>query len=521
MLFNSYGFIFVFLPVVFAGFFCISRVGHKLAALWLAAASLFFYGWWNPRFVLLLLASIFANYAFGYLIGRSRGTARGKTLLVSALVSNLAVLAFFKYANFFLATVSGLGIEHLQPLDVVLPLGISFFTFTQIAFLVDVHRGLAREYNFIHYLLFVSYFPHLIAGPILHHKEIMPQFESPGTYRVRMDIVAVGVTMFTLGLAKKVLLADSFGEYATPLFDAANDGATPQFLVAWAGALAYTLQIYFDFSGYSDMAIGASLLFGVKLPLNFASPYKAHNIIEFWRRWHMTLSRFLRDYLYIPLGGNRRGTTRRYTNLLVTMLLGGLWHGASWTFLAWGGLHGLFLVVNHGWRRLRERVGVAPSNPSRVGTVLSVGITFLSVVMAWVLFRAAGFAAAKSILAGMMGFNGISLPRTVFSMLGGASDLLVGLGMTFEGSFAGGATLAGMSALPFAALLTVGLLIVWGLPNTQQFLGLAGDHARSGEPESALLRWRATPTFGVVIGILLAVSVLNLSKVSTFIYYQF
>ncbi len=363
MLFNSYLFIFVFLPVTFAGFFWIARSSHRLAALWLAAASVYFYGYWNPKFVTLLLASIIFNYGMGYAIGHVRvGSGnRAKLLLIIAIAANLILLGIFKYTNFFIKTINDAAGTGISLLDIVLPLGISFFTFTQITFLVDVYRGIAREYLFVHYLLFVTYFPHLIAGPIIHHQQMMPQFENAATYRINSEDIAIGVSMFAIGLAKKVLLADNFADCSTKVFTAASRGDELQFVEAWSGALSYTLQLYFDFSGYCDMAIGLSKMFGIDLPLNFNSPYKAPNIIEFWRRWHMTLSQFLRDYLYIPLGGNRKGVGRRYANLMLTMLLGGLWHGASWTFVIWGALHGAFLMINHGWLAAKERCSIDAS----------------------------------------------------------------------------------------------------------------------------------------------------------------
>jgi alginate O-acetyltransferase complex protein AlgI len=338
MLFTSYEFVLLYLPVVFFIFFFVARRSARAAATWLVVASVFFYGWWNPKFVLLLLASVCFNYSAGYLIGHDR-SRRNKILLVTAIVANLGLLGVFKYANFFITTLNGTG-THLALLDIVLPAGISFFTFTQIAFLVDAYRGLAKEYDFVHYLLFVTWFPHLIAGPVLHHKQMMPQFADADTYRPHSESISVGLTLFSFGLCKKVLLADQFGLFANPVFDAAAQGVQPHLIAAWVGALAYTLQLYFDFSGYSDMAIGLSRMFNVKLPLNFDSPYKATNIIDFWRRWHMTLSAFLRDYLYFSLGGNRKGRMRRHLNLIATMLLGGLWHGAGWNFVVWGGLHG-------------------------------------------------------------------------------------------------------------------------------------------------------------------------------------
>ena len=294
----------------------------------------------------------------------------------------------------------------------MLPLGISFFTFQKIAYLVDAYRGEVRAGGFLSFALFVTFFPQLIAGPIVHHSEVIPQFGQKSTYRPNLDNLSMGIGIFVLGLAKKTVLADSIATYATPVFRAAQAGADPTLFEAWGGALAYTFQLYFDFSGYSDMAIGLALMFNIRLPINFNSPYKATNIIDFWRRWHITLSRFLRDYLYIPLGGNRHGVARRYANLMLTMLLGGLWHGAGWTFIVWGGLHGIFLVINHFWHALG--VGSATTSGARPGSDGSAArtITFLAVMVAWVFFRAEDFDAATRILAGMAGLNGVQLPAS-------------------------------------------------------------------------------------------------------------
>lgn len=345
MLFNSYAFIFAYIPLVFLGYFTLGRRSHRLAALWLASASIFFYGWWDARFIGLLLGSIAFNYSAGYALAR-RSPTRPRALLGIAIGMNLGLLGYFKYFNFFLDNLNALTDAHFENPPILLPLGISFFTFTQIAFLVDAYQGKAKEFNFVHYTLFVTYFPHLIAGPILHHKEMMPQFAAAAGCRWNARNIAVGGSIFIIGLAKKILLADALAEFATPIFSAVHDGGQPMLIEAWIAALAYTLQLYFDFSAYSDMAIGLSLLFNVRLPANFESPYKSTSIIEFWRRWHISLSRFLRDYLYIPLGGNRKGPLRRYLNLLATMLLGGLWHGAGWPFIVWGGLHGCYLAIN-------------------------------------------------------------------------------------------------------------------------------------------------------------------------------
>ncbi len=348
MLFNSYTFIFLFLPVTLVGFYLIGgRGNYRVAVSWLVGASLFFYAWWNPAYLGLLLGSILFNYALGILLSAKKRNKKLKFVLIFGIAGNLCLLAYFKYYNFFVDNINWVFSSSHTVENILLPLAISFFTFQQIAYLVDVHRGQARECDFLHYCLFVTFFPQLIAGPIVHHKEILPQFSKKEIYRVSYKAIAIGLTIFSIGLFKKVMIADNMATYVSPVFSGAEQGIKLTFFEAWGGSIAYSLQIYFDFSGYSDMAIGLARMVGIILPLNFHSPYKAKNIIEFWSRWHMTLSRFLKDYLYIPLGGNRKGKLRRYTNIMITMLIGGLWHGAGWVFIMWGALHGFYIVLNH------------------------------------------------------------------------------------------------------------------------------------------------------------------------------
>lgn len=408
MLFNSYGFIFLFLPVVLIGYFQLARVSHAFAGGWLAAASLFFYAYWNPAYIGLLFGSITFNYAFGMWIAKAGGRhdeqGNKKRLLIVAITANLLLLGYYKYANFFLGNIGAATNASLTLGEIILPLGISFFTFTQIAFLVDAYQGKVKEYNFVHYTLFVTYFPHLIAGPILHHKEMMPQFAQRNNYRINWDHVAGGLVLFTLGLCKKVLWADSFAPYAQAVFGGVERGEIPTIYEAWSGALAYTMQIYFDFSGYTDMALGIALMFNIRLPINFYSPYKATSIIEFWRRWHMTLSRFLRDYLYIPLGGNRKGKVRRYGNLMATMLLGGLWHGAGWTYICWGALHGVYISIAHLWREWLPGKWVAWV-PNWLAALSGGILTFIAVVVAWVVFYSTDIAHAAVMLKAMAGIE--------------------------------------------------------------------------------------------------------------------
>lgn len=517
MLFNSHAFLFLFLPLTLLGFFALGRYSMKLAAGWLAAASLFFYGWWSPAYVVLLCASILGNFFAGTAIARAIGegdTARSRRLLKLAVIANLLLLGYFKYANFFIGNFNALSGAGLDLGEIILPLGISFFTFTQIAFLVDAHQGKAREYNLVHYGLFVTYFPHLIAGPILHHGEMMPQFARREIYRPQHDLIAAGLTLFVLGLAKKVLIADGVSPYVAPVFDAPGAGVTLTFLEAWCGALAYTFQLYFDFSGYSDMAVGLSLMFGVRLPVNFQSPYKAVNIIDFWRRWHMTLSRFLRDYLYVPLGGNRKSRARRYINLLVTMLLGGLWHGAGWTFVLWGALHGVYLVINHGWRELRRRLGHDIHRTTPWGRRAGCLLTFVAVVLGWVLFRAPDVETAKAILCAMAGFNGVVLPEAWLARLGSTAPLLQALGIDFGATPA----LARTGVLNWIWVL---LLVVWLAPNTQQIMAAAKPALAALAEAPTRLQWRVSVPWALItLGLLLAV-IVNLGRHSEFLYFQF
>jgi len=530
MLFNSYIFIFVYLPIVFCGMFWLGRHSHRLAALWLGVASIVFYAAWDTRFVLLLLVSIAFNYGAGFWIGTHRAknaSKHAKYTLIAAIAVNLSLLGYFKYANFFVVSGNQLFGIHMPALDIILPLGISFFTFTQIAFLVDVHRGIAREYNFIHYLLFVTYFPHLIAGPVLHHKQMMPQFANSATYRINAEHVAVGLTIFALGLSKKVLIADNLAQFATPIFNAAGDGQVLMLFEAWIGALAYTLQLYFDFSGYSDMAIGLSLMFNVRLPMNFDSPYKATNIIEFWRRWHMTLSAFLRDYLYFPLGGNRKGTVRRYANLMATMLLGGLWHGAGWSFIVWGGLHGLYLMINHGWRELKTRLSWREGGA--FARLAAGALTFIAVVVAWVFFRADSFSTAWSILSGMTGIHGVSLPTW---LQGSQKIALAGEILHVDVVFMGVAPILHEDAGIALSSIFLTLLLVWLFPNVRQMLinykPIWEDMADKPTPARAysnrltrMFIWRPTVGNALIYGLIFLACVFSLNKTSEFLYFQF
>jgi D-alanyl-lipoteichoic acid acyltransferase DltB (MBOAT superfamily) len=403
LLYNSFQFLFVFLPICLLVYFVTARASRGLANVTLCIASFYFYAWkkdWHVdvRLLTIIGISIAVNYSIGLLLREQRlAGRRAFAALTIGVVANLTALAYYKYANFALWNWAALTGRHFSPLAIALPLGISFFTFTQIAFLVDAYRGKARELGFARYCLFVAFFPHLIAGPIVHHSELMPQFAAAGAKRWLPVNVHIGIAFLTLGLFKKVIIADTCAPWADRVFDAAGSVG---FLDAWRGAIAYTMQLYFDFSGYSDMAIGLAMMFNIRLPDNFNSPYKSLNIVDFWRRWHMTLSRFLRDYLYIPLGGNRKGEGRRQLNLMLTMLLGGIWHGAGWNFAAWGAYHGALLTINHAW----EKRGTA------LPTWLARFATFIAVVVGWVMFRASSINVAADRLRSMAGFAPASAP---------------------------------------------------------------------------------------------------------------
>ncbi|MBT4765012.1 MBOAT family protein [bacterium] len=507
MLFNSYQFIFLFLPLTLLIFHTIGRRNyHKVAIAWLVGASLFFYGWWNPAYLGLILFSIIFNYGVGVILS---GNDKNKPILIFGVVINLVLLGYYKYVNFFVNTANNIFDSNIIFNTVILPLAISFFTFQQIAYLVDAYRGEVKEYNFLHYCLFVTFFPQLIAGPIVHHKEMMPQFARDIVYRIGAKNLAIGITIFAIGLFKKVVIADGISVYATPVFDAAEAGMVLTFFEAWAGVIAYTFQLYFDFSGYSDMAIGIARMFGIKLPINFNSPYKALSIIEFWKRWHITLSRFLRDYLYIPLGGNRKGRVRRLINVMITMLLGGLWHGAGWTFVLWGGLHGIYIVINYAWN-------IKYNLNSRI---LAWSITMFFVIVAWVPFRSNSIEGALNMYASMAGIHGLSLPVSLDQRLGLVGEWLEKGGVVFHGAFVNG--VFGDHFTGVAWIFILGLMVTLSC-NTQEMINfLDSKRKNSIGCQYHWLEWHPTRLWSVFISILLIFSILNLSGASEFLYFQF
>lgn len=503
MLFNSAEFLLIFLPIVVALFAVLRRVAPApVLVVLLLLASLVFYGVWDWRFLPLLLLSIAGNWLIAGRIATAPPAQR-RGWLFAGIGLNLAALGWFKYALFVAAVL-----RDLTPLDpdlgtIVLPIGISFYTFQQIAYLVDVSRDPGVSRDPLRYGLFVSFFPQLIAGPIVHHREVVPQLALLGRRPLLPDL-AVGLAIFSIGLVKKLWLADSFARIATPLFTAAAAGEPLGLVPAWAAATGYGLQIYFDFSAYSDMAIGLARMFGVVLPLNFASPYKATSVVDFWRRWHITLSRFLRDYLYIPLGGGRVQPWRRRLNVLVTMLLGGIWHGAGWTFVLWGALHGVMIVIAQWWQ---ARPGHRP-----LPNVAARALTLTLVLAAWVPFRAADLSTTLAIWASMAGLDGAGArwpTAPPFPVLA-ASGRLLGWSPTLPAVL---------------AVLAAGLMIVLAAPNTQTLFrdwspGLTSRGYESGiAPRRAA--WRPSPAQAALVGLALGLCLLKLNDVSEFIYFQF
>lgn len=504
MLFNSIEFLFAFLPLTLLLTAAMLRWRGPLAGIvTLTLASLFFYGYWEARALLVIASSICFNFLLAQTIARSKDRSARRRYLVAGVCGNLAGLAYFKYANFFIENIDALFGLGLPALGVVLPLAISFYTFQQIAFLVDTFRGEMDIIPLRYYLISVVFFPHLIAGPLLHYRDIIKQIET--RFVVNWSTVSAGFPIFIIGLAKKVVVADPIAQFVTPLFLKAQTGPL-EFFEAWAAALGYTAQLYFDFSGYSDMAIGLGLMFGIALPLNFYSPYKAVSIIDFWRRWHMTLSAFLRDYLYIPLGGNRAGPRRRYVNLMIVMLLGGLWHGAAWTFVFWGLLHGSYLVVNTLWNQ-----GMKNFSPKITGmlTPMYGVLTFVAVVIGWVFFRSSGFQTALNVLAGMFYPSVVSLPGEIGYYL----NAQVIHGITWG---------QGMNFPDFVALwsyVIVAYAIIWSMPNTAQIFNLNGrsfDFDQAPAVRSAFMRTAslAAVAWATFFGIFSSVP-------SEFLYFQF
>lgn len=447
----------------------------------------------------LMLFSIATNYYCGRKIIESRK----RQVLVLGIIFNLSLIFVFKYVDFFVSTIS-----HSQPFlwNEIIPLGISFYTFTQISFLVDAYKGeISQDVTFPSYFLFVTYFPHLIAGPILHHKEMIDQFSQKIKYNINYENISVGLTFFCMGLFKKVVIADSLIPYVRPVFEAASFAETLTPLECWCGAFSYTFQLYFDFSGYSDMAIGISKLFNFNLPFNFNSPYKATSIIDFWKRWHISLSNFLRDYLYVPLGGNRKGSTRRYVNIFITMVLGGVWHGANLTFLFWGVYHGVLICLNHLWRSFSER-----KSQLFVGRFLKTISTFLFVVVGWVIFRSKDIQTSLYFLKRMFYFpDYINVPAGWSGALYRLNINPLDYGLQF-------AEMPYFSGKNHIIILCVVGFLCFFLKNTQELLIPQMD-----TKVKMFYKWQPNTRWAIIIVLISSYSIFKIGSASEFLYFQF
>lgn len=539
MLFNSYSFIFFFIPVSVAGYFILGRLTRDWALGWLVLASLIFYAWWNPLNVLIMAPSVMINYVIARLLVRLSDEENphpaAKYVLAAGLIFNILFLGYFKYINFARTALNDVLGTHFVLEMVILPLGISFITFQKIAFLFDVHGGHVKSFTFRDFALFVLFFPQLVAGPIIHYREIVPQYQA-ATGRLNANDIAVGLTLFVFGLFKKVVLADSIGPLVTPIYEQASAGVPISLFLAWMAALGFTLQIYFDFSGYSDMALGLARIFGFRLPQNFNSPLRASSIIDFWLRWHMTLTRFLTAYVYNPLSlrltRNRfakglKGLSGRNTSLsafitlllfptMVTMLLSGIWHGAGYTFIVWGLLHGMYLAANHAWRLVIPRIWPKSVPYDRVMTPVGHVLTTALVAISMIFFRATSMNGAFDIFKGLFGFNGVAVPLGIYERLG--SGLMQKLGVSVvvweSEDFL-------MLALLIPALLAIALFF----PNSQEVLAKhePAFGFKSGPPKGGWLdmAWSPSLLWGIGVAAAAMLSIYQLAGPSEFLYWQF
>lgn len=486
--------------------------------------SLFFYSWWNPAYFFLIALSLTTNYTLGRLILTNIKKHNKFLFLILGITFNLGLLSYYKYSSLIVDIINDITSGDISLGNVILPLAISFFTFQQIAFLVDSTYEKIKSINFPDYVLFVSFFPQLIAGPIVHYKEMIPQFSSLNTTETSKNLT-IGITLFSIGLFKKVVFADSISDYVSPIYDQAATGNIT-FLQAWIAGVGFTLQIYFDFSGYSDMALGIARMFGIILPINFNSPLKATSIIDFWSRWHITLTRFLRDYLYIPLGGNRRGTPRKFFNILVTMFISGLWHGAGYQYLMWGSLHGFFILLNHSWYILLPNKLYKSKCYQKASKPIGVILTLFMVSFSFLFFRAEDLTTGYRMASSMIGINGFSLPEGIYIKLDFLNQYLKLLNITVDATSG--------SQIVYGSLLTISLLfIALVFPNSLDIMknfkpALGYLETKKGVVNllyynklKSLIIFKHSKLWAVIVGTSLAIGIMGIQQVSEFIYWQF
>jgi alginate O-acetyltransferase complex protein AlgI len=508
VLFSSFIFVLVFLPASLLIYFGCSKISSKASLLALLALSSIFYAWGNPVYLLLIFASVLFNYYAAKKIQQNKS----KWLIGLVIGANILLLGVFKYTNFFVQNINDLFSVSIAYQNISLPLAISFLTFHQIWFLVGTYKGSGGFPTLLEFANYITFFPHLIAGPIVRHTDYLPQLACPSTYSASMKNLSVGSTIFILGLFKKTVLADPAGTIADHVFGLLSQGVSPNLIEAWMGVFAYSFQIYFDFSGYSDMAIGLARMFNIYLPANFLSPYQSQSIIEFWRRWHISLSTFLKEHLYIPLGGNRKGSVRRYSNLLITMLIGGLWHGASWTFVVWGGLHGMYLAVNHLLRAFRP-------NPLITNRWIRQAFVFFLVSIAWIFFRAETFSEAMRMLHSMFDPSALALPAQVIDF----ANHTFGISLALPTAF----TFPIRELLEAFLILAVLFCVAFFFPNTYEWMAYfrpAKYFQKSPLAKSNWFKkvcWKPTLAYMVIIFILFTVAFGRIDSQHEFIYFRF
>lgn len=542
MLFNSYEFIFAFLPATIAGFYVLGPRSPRLSLHWLILASLFFYAWWRPLNVLIIAPSILVNFVLARSLQRLTRNERHRgaalAVLVLGIAFNVAFLGYFKYTYFLGTAINDVFGTHLSLTHIVLPLGISFITFQKIAFLIDVHSRRIESFTARDYCLFVLFFPQLIAGPIVHYREMMPQFHDVPC-RFDKDNVAVGLTLLLFGLFKKAVIADGIAPSVTAIYERAASGGDVSLLFAWIAALGFLLQLYFDFSGYTDMALGAARFFGIRLPANFNSPLRAPSIIDFWLRWHMTLTRFLTAYIYNPLVlsltrrrlakglpgfGGRNTTFAAFALLLVfptllTMFISGLWHGAGYLFVIWGLLHGVYLTVNHAWRLVAPRLWPDRAAYARIMKSVGIALTLLSVAVSMVFFRSPTLSAAIDLVKGMVGLNGVALPLAVYERVGPLAAWLERMGVMQQ-------QWGGQEFLKMTIVIPILMFVVLACPNTLQILARY-EPAISVKPQPAdtflgqVLEWNPSLAWAVGTSVVAVCGILALGGESEFLYWQF
>lgn len=481
MLFNSYEFIFLFLPITLILYFTLNRFGkNELAKGWLVIVSLYFYSYFNRRYLILIIISILLNYGVGKKLSDNKtDIIIRKLLLIIGIVFNLGALGYFKYYDFFVSNINTLFGTDIKLLHIMLPLGISFFTFQQLSFVIDMYKRFNIIYSFIDYCLFVTFFPQLIAGPIVLPTEMLPQFETEENKRVNWENMNRGLYVFSIGLAKKVIIADTIANFVNVGFDMME---SLNFVEAWLTSISYTLQLYFDFSGYCDMAMGIALMFNIGLPLNFNSPYKSTNIQEFWKKWHMTLGRFMTNYLYIPMGGNRKGEIKTLRNLFIVFLASGIWHGAGWNFIIWGMLHGICILIHRIWKNSGRKMN------KFVGWFITMNL----VNIFWVFFRATNLHDAIKVIKGM--FNIFSLKNITLIL----KDSIIFFEIVAK-------ITKGLGVLENIIIIPLAFIILFFFKNSVERCKKFKNNLR----------------FYIEIVIYFCTSVLFLSEISTFLYFNF